>query len=221
MLKQPQLHYETVTPLLMNCLGKLMADSLFSGFILVGGTNLSLRFGHRVSDDIDLFTDAEYGSVDFVKTEEWLGSHFPYFDRPNHAGRVGFGGMYFIGINPENAVKLDLMYTDKFITGPQVIDGIRFATVEQIIAMKMEAISLGGRKKDWWDIHRLLEDYSLEKMIALHKRWMPYTHDTRKLLSQLSDFSAADAQPDPKCLLQKDWDLIKLDIIDEVEKYAG
>ncbi len=34
----------------------------FAPFRLVGGTSLSLRYGHRMSDDIDLFTDAEYGS---------------------------------------------------------------------------------------------------------------------------------------------------------------
>ena len=54
-----KLHYETVTPLLKETLGILMADKLFAPFRLVGGTNLSLRYGHRKSVDIDLFTDAE------------------------------------------------------------------------------------------------------------------------------------------------------------------
>lgn len=57
-----RLHYETVTPLLRETLGVLMQEELFSPFRLVGGTNLSLRYGHRKSDDIDLFTDAEYGA---------------------------------------------------------------------------------------------------------------------------------------------------------------
>ena len=52
-----RLHYETVTPLLRETLGVLMQEELFSPFRLVGGTNLSLRYGHRKSDDIDLFTD--------------------------------------------------------------------------------------------------------------------------------------------------------------------
>lgn len=44
-----QLHYETVTPLLWDTLGVLMQAELFSPFRLVGGTNLSLRYGHRES----------------------------------------------------------------------------------------------------------------------------------------------------------------------------
>lgn len=53
------LHYNTVTSLLRETLDILMSEDLFSPFRLVGGTNLSLRLGHRMSDDIDLFTDAK------------------------------------------------------------------------------------------------------------------------------------------------------------------
>ena len=53
-----QLHYETVTPLLKKTLDMLMGEPLFEPFRLVGGTSLSLRYGHRKSDDIDLFTEA-------------------------------------------------------------------------------------------------------------------------------------------------------------------
>lgn len=56
------LHYNTVSPLLKNILSTLIAEPLFSPFRLVGGTNLSLRLGHRKSIDIDLFTDAQYDS---------------------------------------------------------------------------------------------------------------------------------------------------------------
>ena len=41
------LHYETVTPLLKETLGILMIEESFAPFRLVGGTNLSLRYGHR------------------------------------------------------------------------------------------------------------------------------------------------------------------------------
>jgi Nucleotidyl transferase AbiEii toxin, Type IV TA system len=42
----------------------MQADT-FKDFRLVGGTALSLYRGHRLSEDIDLFTDAPYGSIDF------------------------------------------------------------------------------------------------------------------------------------------------------------
>ncbi|MCG9898690.1 MAG: nucleotidyl transferase AbiEii/AbiGii toxin family protein [Hydrotalea sp.] len=49
-----------------------MRDPIFDPFRLVGGTALSLYFGHRMSVDIDLFTDAPYGTIDFDKIESWL-----------------------------------------------------------------------------------------------------------------------------------------------------
>lgn len=210
------LHYETVTPILANVLSFLMNDESFYPFRLVGGTNLSLRFGHRQSDDIDLFTDSDYGSIDFSSLEKILSVKFPFFDSPDRSGLIGFGKMYYVGLNRDNAVKLDLMYTDKFLSEPETIDGIRFASIDQIAAMKLSAISLGGRKKDWWDVHKLLEEYSLEQMFRLYEKWQPWTYDQAKLMEALVDFSKADLQPDPKCLEGKDWDIIKIDIINQV-----
>jgi hypothetical protein len=68
------LYWNTVTSLLQDCLFKLMQADEFKDFRLVGGTALSLHIGHRMSIDIDLFTDAEYSSVDFERIEKFLGS---------------------------------------------------------------------------------------------------------------------------------------------------
>lgn len=142
-----KLHYETVTPLLKETLGKLMSEELFAPFRLVGGTNLSLRYGHRKSVDIDLFTDAEYRSLDFRAFERFLRSHFPYYNCNDTTSIVGFGRGYYIGRSEEDAVKLDLMYTDPFLETAEVLDGIRMASVRDIIAMKMNVVSRGGRKR--------------------------------------------------------------------------
>ena len=75
------LYYNTVTPLLKETLYILMNEDIFSPFRLVGGTNLSLRLGHRMSDDIDSFTEAEYGSLNFKTFESFLKDRFPYYDR--------------------------------------------------------------------------------------------------------------------------------------------
>lgn len=65
-----KLYLNTVSDLLWNSLKQLMSIKEFDSFRIVGGTSLSLQLGHRESVDIDLFTDAEYGSLDFNKLEE-------------------------------------------------------------------------------------------------------------------------------------------------------
>lgn len=51
-----------------------MSNDLFLPFLLVGGISLSLQLGHRMSVDIDLFSDHEYDSIDFQKIQSYLRS---------------------------------------------------------------------------------------------------------------------------------------------------
>jgi len=75
-----KLYLNTVSDLLWLTLQKLMSIDNFNSFRLVGGTSLSLQLGHRKSVDIDMFTDAEYGTIDFAKLEAVLRSNFPYIE---------------------------------------------------------------------------------------------------------------------------------------------
>lgn len=208
-----KLYYNVLTPLLLNVLKSLMAAKEFEVFRLVGGTALSLYRGHRVSVDIDLFSDFSYDSIDFGAIDAFLRNTFSYVDT-NEYKVVGPGKSYYIGDSKEDCVKLDLFYTDKFIQDIILIDGIRLATVEEIIAMKIDIISRGGRKKDFWDIHELKDDYSIYKMLDLHQQRNPDTHNGDQIRRKFTNFKNADDDFDPICLKGKYWEIIKLDIID-------
>ena len=213
------LKVKTVKPLLYNTLKDLMKCDLFLPFRLVGGTNLSLREGHRISDDIDLFSDYDYDSLDFSLFEDYLKNRFDYYDRPDKTDIVGFGRSYYIGDDKDNCIKLDLYYTDTFISPLEEIEGIRFAGLQDIIAMKLEAIGNGGRKKDFWDIHYLLERYEIKDMLDFYIKRYPYNWQKEEVLQKMVDFHEADEDFEPKCLLNKDWDIIKLDIIEKVKPH--
>lgn len=58
-----KLHYQCVKPTLIKALNVLMGLPTLHQFVLVGGTNLALQRGHRASLDIDLFSDADYTTV--------------------------------------------------------------------------------------------------------------------------------------------------------------
>jgi hypothetical protein len=208
-----KLFYNTINPLLLSVLKTLMVVREFDVFRLIGGTALSLYRGHRESVDIDLFSDVPYDSIDFAAIDAFLHKTYSYVDT-NEYNVVGMGKSYYIGKNKDDCIKLDLFYTDRFIQEIILIDGIRLATVEEIIAMKIDVISRGGRKKDFWDIHELKDDYSIEKMLALHKQRNPYTHDGDQIRRNFSNFENADDDFDPICLKGKYWEIIKLDIID-------
>lgn len=106
-MKIKKLHYETVSELLKSSLTTLMKLEAFQPFKLVGGTALSLQIGHRLSVDIDLFTDEPYGSIDFETLSKVLKENFNYIDSLD-IPVIGMGKSFFIGDSPENAIKLDL-----------------------------------------------------------------------------------------------------------------
>ena len=209
-MKRNELQYQTVKPILRSTLERLMEMEEFAPFRLVGGTSLSLRYGHRMSDDIDLFTDAEYGSLDFHKLQEVLRKEFPYC-QGDCGDIVGFGASYIVGNSKDDCVKLDLFYTDPFIKPMEIFGRIRMAAVEDIVAMKMDVVSRGGRKKDFWDLHMLRDHYSIDQMLSLYEERYPYGATREECVSGLSNFSVADSEPDPICSQDKVWQLIKLD----------
>lgn len=203
------LYFNTVNELLKSSLLKLMEAEEFSKFRLVGGTALSLQIGHRESIDIDLFSDIEYGTLNFNEIEDFLKSNFKhvdFLDVPSAMGKA-----YFIGENKDNTVKLDVFYTDTYIQPFIEEDGIRMATIEEIIAMKVDVIQRGGRKKDFWDLHALLDSYSIKQMMDFHEQRYPYTHDKDLIIKNFTNFDQADDDFDPICFKGKYWEFIKED----------
>lgn len=211
------LYYNTITDHLLKILKKLMSAEEFEPFRLVGGTSLSLQLGHRLSIDIDLFTDSKYGTINFEEINHYLKKEFLYVDSPSSRD-VGMGCSYYIGDSAEDCVKLDLFYTDEFIRPYIQQDGIRLATIEEIAAMKLDVVARGGRKKDFWDIHEMTNNLSISEMLTLHSERYPYTHTRSEIIEKFSDFSNSDNDIDPECHKGKYWEIIKLDIVEAVDK---
>jgi|SRR6185503_8379617 len=206
------LHWNTVDGVLKASLVTLMQAPELKDFRLVGGTALSLHLGHRMSIDIDLFTGAHYGSVNFDAIEAFLRSTFQYV-RGDFGGNAGVGKSYMIGTASDDIVKLDIYYSmDPFFQEAVIIDEIRLASIEEIIAMKVDIIQRGGRKKDFWDVHELLNHYTVNEMITLHALRFEWTHDEPLIRKNFASFINANMEPDPICLKGKEWIFIMEDI---------
>ena len=212
-----KLHYETVTSLLKRILNDIMENPIFEPFYLVGGTSLSLRLGHRESVDIDLFTNVPYGSLDFSIYEKFFKENYLYYYCTDKTDLVGFGRSYYIGNSENDSIKVDLYYHDEIIDSCDIIDNIRIASLADVTAMKIDVISRGGRKKDFWDLHELLNIYNIPQMLDFHQQRNEYTHDREQIITNFTKFSYADEELDPICLKGKEWELIKLDFVEIIE----
>ncbi len=213
------LYYNTVSTPLKDMLLTVMQSPVFESFRLVGGTALSLQLGHRISIDIDLFSDVPYGNINFKAIDAFIEGAFAYHD---HLRDIvpAMGKSYSIGPDKDHVIKLDVFYTDTFIQVPLLEDTIRMATTEEIIAMKIDVIQRGGRKKDFWDLHELLPNYDIDTMLSLHEKRYPYNHNRKLIVQNLTNFKLADNDFDPICLRGKYWEFIKEDIEETVKDHT-
>ncbi len=212
------LYYNTINELLKNSLHVVMNATIFNPFRLVGGTALSLQIGHRKSIDIDLFSDTTYGTINFHEIDHFLKQNFNYVS--SNQLPPAMGKSYFIGKDQQNAIKLDIYYTDSFVFPSIEIDNIRMASIEEIIAMKMDVVQRGGRKKDFWDLHELLPKYNLNQMLEFHEKRYPYTHNKNLIIQNLTHFDHADYDLNPVCLKGKYWEFIKDDFQEIISKLS-
>jgi Nucleotidyl transferase AbiEii toxin, Type IV TA system len=218
------LHKETTSDELLRVLKQLMLLPDLADFRLVGGTALSLFRGHRISDDIDLFTNRLYGTTSFTEIEAHLKQLFPYVFNVDiekiPALKVlenNYGLHLFLGSSENNRVKTDILYWNSEFIFPAIeVDNIRLATIEEISVMKLDAVARGGRKKDFWDLSEIFETHSLHTLLGLYEKKYPY-NDLRDVMSGLSNFAVADKMPDPVCLKGKHWEVIRSEMIKIVD----
>ncbi|MBS1558415.1 MAG: nucleotidyl transferase AbiEii/AbiGii toxin family protein [Bacteroidetes bacterium] len=202
-----KLYSDTVSKNTFSVLNKLMKDEKLSSFILVGGTALSLQVGHRISIDLDLFTDKEFDKQALYK--HLLKSYD--FRLPTYSD-IALQG--FIG-----NLKTDFVfYENSFVRTPVVVDGIRMAGLEDIAAMKLEAIAnMRNKAKDYVDIAFLSQYLSLNMMLAVFKE--KFAQDELFVLRSLSAFSQISDTKDVYLSKgQFDWELIKKRIVDMIDK---
>lgn len=204
----------TTSQTLLHVLKQLCLLPVLSEFRLVGGTALSLQRGHRISEDIDLFTSQLYGSVSFNSIEQELKSLFPVVENtdiiaPGQPGDNHYGLHLFIGTSEDDLIKTDLLHwSDDFLFPVLETESIRLATIEEIALMKLDVISRGGRKKDFWDMSEILETHNLAELLSLYQQKYLYA-EVADVITGLINFSVADEMPDPECLKGKHWELIK------------
>ena len=202
------LQTQTVDRDTLELLKELMTLPELQQFSLVGGTNLSLRLGHRLSVDLDLFTNEPFDTekISLILTDRFT----------NTTIASTSDTMLFAFINN---IKLDMVLLPyKYIEPIENYDGIRLVSLPDIMAMKLSAIARRGVKKDFWDIAELLDMYSLAEMIEFYKAKYA-SHDIFHLIRALAYFTDAEKQKDPDTLKKMTWKQVKTKMQITVKKY--
>ena len=194
------LQISAVEPGTLAALKKLMQISSLKEFVLVGGTGLALHKGHRMSIDIDLFSENIPVNSDII---------LPELEK---VGKLSQKDIFPYALFLEfDDVKLDILkYSYSWLKAPIVEEGIRVASVEDIMAMKLSAITKRGSKKDFVDIYFLLKEFPIQQMLENFKRKYA-TAETYMTVKSLTYFEDADVQEMPILLKDKNvtWEEMK------------
>lgn len=150
----------TVTGNTLKLIQQLMNDPLLNHFVLVGGTALSLQIGHRISIDIDLFTTENFDAPQLME-------HL----KQKYSFEADFLAKNTLKGEMENTKVDCIRHGYPWIEQPHIIDKIRMASLPEIAAMKLNAITTNGtRIKDFIDIAYLSGSLSLNQMLDAYYR---------------------------------------------------
>ena len=180
-------------------------------FALVGGTALSLLYGHRMSVDLDLFSNKPFENTNIVSAlQNEFKDSFIVEDKPSR-----FGIFCYV-----NEVKIDIVRHPHPLIRPQFeIEGIRMFSTEDIVAMKVQAILGRAKKKDFWDVAELLNHYTVADFINFHKEKYVTQNLFITVPQAISYFADADESEDPISLQNQSWEGIQKVIGLKVSEY--
>jgi len=190
-------------------LEKIGLTGITKQFYLAGGTALALYLGHRESIDLDWFSDQSFSNDDLKKELSTQGVF--ELDREDKDTILGV----------LDRVKISFFrYNYALVYPPVDFNGIKLSSEQDIAAMKIDAISSRGSKKDFIDIYFLLQKYSLRELIDFfERRYSGIKFNRLHILKSLIYFDDAEKQPEPIMLKEFDWKKAKDFIEKTVKEY--
>ncbi len=170
--------------------------------ILAGGTALALRLGHRISRDLDFFTNKEFQIESVISGIRKTGRDF----------RVISEGIGYLIVEVDNIKVSIFKYDYPFLEKTDVYEGIHVAGILDIASMKVIAISQRGTRRDFVDLYFILQIIPFHK-IAEHmvRRFGEERINPVHIGKSLAYFPDAEYNPEPDYIKGRymGWDKIK------------
>ena len=202
------LSLQTVDPDTLELLKRFFANPELKDVRLVGGTALALQYGHRKSVDLDFFGVLPEDKELLIDIARTLGD----IQVINQTRMI----LQLI----VNQVKVDFVDYSRYLWIDEPINGDGFVLASDcdIAAMKVNAIIGRGTRKDFIDLHVLLQHYSLKEIMNFYRQKYPEFSEYRALLS-MTYFEDAEMQDMPQMFIDTSWEDMKKNIVEAVKAY--
>lgn len=181
-------------------LALLAKAGLTAPFYLAGGTAAALHLGHRISVDLDFFGPEPFDSAQLAAQLSDLGK----FRLERLAEDTLLGELRGVRIS-------FFRYRYPLIAEPVSVLGITVASLEDIAAMKLDAISRRGTRRDFIDLYFIAQSgLALPEALQWYQRkYAGLNLNLVHLVKSLAYFADAEADPMPQMLVDLSWDEVK------------
>lgn len=171
------------------------------GFYLGGGSGLSLQLGHRISEDLDFFTEQTFEPQVVSRYLETRGEYQETLVSP--------GTLYCMF----RKVKLSFIRYPVPLIYPHLAFGsVEVADWRDILAEKFKTLSQRGSRKDFHDLYAcfIIRNLSIaEGAEILRRRFAGADINYYHILKSLVYFEDADAEPEPVLVKPLEWQTVK------------
>jgi hypothetical protein len=164
-LKYP--HWEAVPEGIQALLTDLGQIPALRPFYLAGGTAVALRLGHRVSRDLDFFSETD--SLDKPRREEIIAAlraigSTVTVQRSAFTTLVLLADMHHLSF---------FSYAYDLVDKVNDLNGVRVAGLLDVALMKIDALSDRGLRRDFVDLYAIAQQTPLETILALVSASIP------------------------------------------------
>lgn len=182
------------------------------GFYLAGGTALALQLGHRTSLDFDFYTLNHFNQDSlYQKIHEGFGDTV---SKTSQAEDTLFCTIGTVDCS-------FFTYSYKLLKRTTLLMGVAIASLKDIAAMKLVAISRRPAKRDYIDIYYLLNTFSLQELFEFSAKKYPNfnSYYSLKALTYFEDIKDDERRQIPMSDKNFSWEKAKEKIFQEVKKY--
>jgi hypothetical protein len=181
-------------------------------FILAGGTSLALRLGHRLSVDLDFFSEEEV--LPDLLVGELRAAHLD-----SEVTQLAPG---ILSVVVEGVRVSFFHYPYPFVDAPQPYEGLRVASVLDIAAMKLVAVAQRSARRDFVDLYVILQQMPFRTVAARAvQRYGAGFIEPVVVGKGLTWLEDADGEPDPHYLGQPVlWDDVKAFFVSSFRQFV-
>ncbi len=176
---------------------------------LAGGTACALQLGHRISIDLDFFTEKEFDAKTTIQQLQKIG----HFELEQESWGTILGYL--------ETVRFSLfVYQYPVLFPTKDFNGIRLLDLRDIAAMKVDAISSRGIKRDFIDLYFICQGgLSLREILKFYdQKYRTLASNLIHIRKSLVYFVDAEASETPKMIKPVNWETVKSFFEREVKK---